>query len=77
MAILETIGNFFGSFWDLATDFLTLLFVIIWAVMFFVLQFYVIKAYIWIFTSIYQVLEHYGYVGKVKSYISPEIAKEE
>ena len=51
---LSNIGNFFGSFWDLATDFITLIFVIIYAIMFFVIQYYLIKMYIFLGTTIYE-----------------------
>jgi len=53
MAIFETIGNFFGTFWGVATDFFLLLFVIIYAILFFVIQWYLIKAYIWLGSAVY------------------------
>lgn len=64
MGLLDTIGNFFGDFWNLATDFLTLIFVIIWAIMFFVIQYYIIKLYFRIGKTIYDILDYYNIINK-------------
>ena len=54
MALLDTIGNFFGSFWIYATDFITLIFVILYIIVFFIVQYYLIKGYIWLIKFIYE-----------------------
>ena len=75
--IFNNITNFFGNFWTLATDFLTFIFLFIFMVLFFIVQYYIVKGYIYLGKAIYGVLEHYGFVGKIKAYVKPETAKEE
>lgn len=52
MVIFDTINNFFGDFWLVAKDLLTLLFVIIYTILFFVIQYYLIKGYILLYKLI-------------------------
>lgn len=46
------LGNFFTTFWQVFTDFFLLIFVILYAIAFFVIQYYLIKGYIWLIKSV-------------------------
>jgi len=53
MGFFNTIGDFFGSFFNIGTDFLIFIFVILYMVLFFAIQFYLIKGYIWLGKFVY------------------------
>jgi hypothetical protein len=52
MGFLDSVTNFFSSAGDIITELIILILVIIYAIGFFAVQYYLIKAYIWIFKFI-------------------------
>jgi len=49
--------NFFSMIWDTIEDFIILLIVIAYTILFFVVQYYLIKGYIWIGKTLYNLYE--------------------
>jgi len=68
--VLEQIANFFGNFWSLASDFIILIFVIIWTIAFFLIQYFLIKSYIWLFKFIHKKLLLFGIKSKLDVYFN-------
>lgn len=64
MGVIDNLGEVFGGVWLNISDFITLILVIIWAILFFVVQYYLIKGYIWLFKKIghfFIILKDYKY----------------